>query len=366
MILCNSMTGDSLPVRRLRPAELVKSYDHIGIAAPMVRYSKLPFRMLAQEYGAHITHTPMILAQEFGLSATARDSDFTVRPDERGLFRAKGRRISCLSETARTRLEMMGEAVPGDAMVADADHLVQGCMVIQFAASEPVALADAAELVAGHVDAIDINCGCPQSWAYKECIGSYLLRQPDKVRNLIRGVKLRLGEDFPVHIKIRIDTDPQLTAQLMTTAVEAGAELITVHGRTRNQPSDSVPVNLSGIQHAVQVGRKLGVPVVANGDIFCLDDARRTLEQTGADAVMAARGLMSNPCLFAGYKSTPGHGINRFVELAVTTGFNTGLFHRTVAHMTVDGLPKSDALRMNAHPSIASLIEHVAKLYPVA
>lgn len=84
---------------------------------------------------------------------------------------------------------------------------IRGCLVAQFAASDPVHLADATELIAPHVDAIEVNCGCPQRWAYQEGIGSFLLRQPESVRDLVKTTKARVGQSFPVHVKIRVDDD---------------------------------------------------------------------------------------------------------------------------------------------------------------
>lgn len=109
---------------------------------------------------------------------------------------------------------------------------VKGRLLIQFAANDPVQLAEASELAKPYVDGIDLNCGesslpclllllsasqrltcpshtgCPQKWAYHEGIGCALLRKPDLVRDLVRTTKQRLGWDFPVSVKIRIDDDP--------------------------------------------------------------------------------------------------------------------------------------------------------------
>lgn len=110
---------------------------------------------------------------------------------------------------------------------------VRGSLFAQFAANDGTQLADAVELVKPWVDGIDINCGasflpplptsffsvqthlvwislnsgCPQKWAYHEGIGSALLRQPDLVRDLIRTTKQRVGWEFPVSVKIRVDSD---------------------------------------------------------------------------------------------------------------------------------------------------------------
>ncbi|KNZ48808.1 hypothetical protein VP01_539g1 [Puccinia sorghi] len=307
----------------------------------MVRYSKLPFRQLVSEFETHMTFTPMILrrdwkidsmekerenrAQEFCLSERARDSDFSTNAEERGVF-------------------LMRESQP-----ASVNHLVsphrtrkvRGCLIAQFGGHSPLYMAHAAALVKKHVDflyvdGVDINCGCPQQWAYKEGIGSALLRKPDLVRDLVRSIKATCGEDFPVSIKIRIDDDLKNTSQLIKTAIHANVSMITVHGRTRRQAS-SHPVNLEGIKFAKEEADSSSingaVPVVANGDVFTLEDARKTREFCGVHGVMSARGLQENPALFAGYDRIPLSGIERFVNLSAQNGFLFPLFHRHLADM---------------------------------
>lgn len=143
------------------------------------------------------------------------------------------------------------------------------------------------------VDGIDLNCGCPQKWAYQEKIGAFLLRQPDTVRDLVRTAKARLGSDYPISIKIRIDSDQKHTQQLVETAMHVGISHLTVHGRTR-QTASSQPVDLPGIKFARElVGGQ--VPVVANGDAWSYEDVVMMRDQTGVQGVMAARGLLANP-----------------------------------------------------------------------
>lgn len=107
---------------------------------------------------------------------------------------------------------------------------VRGSMIAQFAANDGSQLADAAELIKPWVDGIDLNCGpyflpqtnpcvtegilldvsgCPQKWAYNEGIGCALLRKPELVADLVRTTKQRVGWEFPVSVKIRVDKDLQ-------------------------------------------------------------------------------------------------------------------------------------------------------------
>lgn len=139
----------------------------------MVRYSKLPFRLLVREYNVDVTYTPMMLAHEFNRSSIARDSDFTTLPLER-------------QPTADGQ---------GHALIA------------QFAASDPVEFARAASLIAPWVDGVDLNCGCPQSWAIKEGIGCSLMDNPDLVAGMVKAAKAVLGPLKSVSCKIRLHKD---------------------------------------------------------------------------------------------------------------------------------------------------------------
>ncbi|WFD00524.1 tRNA-dihydrouridine(20a/20b) synthase [NAD(P)(+)] [Malassezia yamatoensis] len=285
---------------RLAPHQLLDAFSDINICAPMVRYSKLPFRALVARYETHITTTPMILAEEFSRSNHARDADFTTNKEERGTF-------WLVPDQNRSETKSKLDAVR-----------VRGALVCQLAASRAKPFADASQLVSPFVDGVDLNCGCPQPWAYSEQIGSYLLRQPETVRDMIRGVRSRLGDGYCVSVKIRVDSDLKNTDTLVRNALHAGASLITIHGRTRTQASASHPVNLESVRFAVEAAQSCGlqiargtangdawivadggaggrVPTVVNGDIWTLDDAVHARVQTGARGAMSARGLLANP-----------------------------------------------------------------------
>lgn len=316
----------------LAPHQLLSAFPEVNVCAPMVRYSKLPFRALTARYDTHITTTPMILAAEFSRSQHARDADFSTHGEERGTF--------TLTPDYGT-----GTVAPKERSVQ-----VRGALVCQLAASRSGPLADASELISPFVDGVDINCGCPQPWAYQEQIGSYLLRQPETVRDMVRAIKSRLGDGYCVSVKIRVDSDLRNTDTLVRNALHAGASLLSIHGRTRTQPSASHPVDLDKIRFAVDAAQACGlhtawgtaqgdawvvadggaggsVPTVVNGDIWTHDDALAWRARTGARGAMSARGLLANPvrglliqALFSGYAKTPPEAVDAFVERAIAWG----------------------------------------------
>ncbi|WWD17345.1 hypothetical protein CI109_101786 [Kwoniella shandongensis] len=362
----------------LSPSELIKTY-HPNVLAPLVRCSKLPFRHLTSLYETHITHTPMILAEEFSRAQVARISDFSTSTEERGVFwmEPKVGRSTAIPTATNHTSHPEGDRTQAQAgpsryyqspshtrlpptPTAPTKHsqLIRGCLIAQFASPNPTSLADAAELISPYVDGLDLNCGCPQRWAYNEGIGCALLRKPELVRDMVRCVKDRMGWDWPVSIKIRVDPDLKLTDQLVRTALQANISHLTIHGRTRHQPSTD-PVSLEGIKFAVECA-KGEVPCVANGDLWELEDARRMREVTGVEGVMAARGLLANPALFAGYKVTPSHCISQFINLSLDYGLIFPLFHRHLAYMLESHLVRSEKVWFNSMTSTVGAVDWIA------
>ncbi|EPQ30688.1 uncharacterized protein PFL1_01589 [Pseudozyma flocculosa PF-1] len=378
----------------LAPHHLLTAFPGLNVCAPMVRYSKLPFRALVSRYDSHINFTPMILAKEFSRSQGARDAEMSTNQWERGTYDLTPG-VAEASASAQRLLEHKGKSreADGDGMTsgeqrreAAADEAkarskrirVRGAVVTQFASSTPKPLADACELVANTVDGVDLNCGCPQKWAYDEELGCYLLRKPEIVRDMVRAVKARLGEDFCVSVKIRVDEDLQLTDQLVRTALHAGASILTIHGRTRHQASTH-PVNLDAIKFAVDAANSCGfrtsrgskggaaaqfadggsgglVPCVANGDVWTLDEAIEWRRRTGASGAMSARGLLANPALFAGYDKTPAEAVSLFTTLATNWSLHTALTHRHLAYMLESSFEnRSEAIHFNSLNSVPAI-----------
>ncbi|EJD04990.1 FMN-linked oxidoreductase [Fomitiporia mediterranea MF3/22] len=324
----------------------------LNSSAPMVRYSKLPFRHLASLYNCHITHTPMILAAEFSRSANARLTDFSTSSLERGSFllQEKGGPPSTLAQLDEAPNEL-------GAVKKARQKRVRGALIAQFAASEPGHFADAVELIRPHVDGVDLNCGCPQGWAYQEQIGCWLLRHPDKIADIIRAAKNRVESSFPISIKIRVDPDLKITEQLIQTAIHAGVSHITVHGRTRHQVSTQ-PVSLSSIAFAVSAA-KGAVPVVANGDAWDMNEVNKIRKETRADGVMSARGLLANPALFSGYDVTPPETIRNFVRISTDYGLLFPLFHRHLSFILESQLSRHERADFNSLASYAGIIDYL-------
>ncbi len=220
--------------------------------APLAGITDAPFRRLCKEQGAGLVYSEMVSCK--------------------GLFYR--------DKNTETLLYITEEEKPA---------------AIQVFGSEPEMMAFAADKLKDRPNAIlDINIGCPVPKVVKNGEGAALLKDPDLIYRLVRAAVEKAGK--PVTTKIRMGWDHNsINAVETALAIEsAGASAVAVHGRTREQyyngPADWEIV--------ARVKKALKIPVIGNGSVFTGEDAISMMNQTGADAVMIARGAMGNPWIF--------------------------------------------------------------------
>lgn len=141
---------------------------------------------------------------------------------------------------------------------------------------------------------VDINFGCPAPVVNRHDGGASLLRCPPRIREIVRAVREAVPNDIPVSAKVRLGWDNiDSIFENAQMAAEGGASWLTIHARTKVQGYQP-PVYWPYIG---TVQKELGIPVIANGDIWNLDDFHRCQDETGCQHFMIGRGALANPLL---------------------------------------------------------------------
>lgn len=230
--------------------------------APMAGVTDIPFRRQVKAFGGRYCVSEMVASEQL----------------------------------ARDRIDMVRRAAGADVIKP---------LVVQLAGREAHWMAEGARLAeAAGADIIDINMGCPSKSVTSGLCGSALMRDPDQALRLIEATVN--ATSLPVTLKMRLGWDhtylnaPDIAAR----AEAAGVQMITVHGRTRNQFYTGV-ADWAAIADVVAA---VTIPVIANGDIATAADARRALALSGAAGVMIGRAAQGRPWLPAAIEHALTHG----------------------------------------------------------
>ncbi|KAF3926138.1 hypothetical protein ABW21_db0200913 [Orbilia brochopaga] len=262
-------------------------YNSIGcprrIVAPMVDASELAWRILSRRYGADAAYSPMLHARLFADSAHYRRQ--SLRPPPTSASTAQSPPAlgptSPLASTSEPTFD---------------GHLADRPLHIQFCANDPTHLLAAAKLAQPHCDAIDLNLGCPQGIAKKGHYGAFLQEEPDLISNLISTLHQHL--DIPITAKIRVLDTKEKTLAYARLVLDAGASILTVHGRRRDQKSHNTGLADWSYIRYLRDNLPPDTVIYANGNILYSSDVDACLDATGADAVMCAETNLYNPAVF--------------------------------------------------------------------
>ncbi|NGX29736.1 MAG: putative tRNA-dihydrouridine synthase [Candidatus Anoxychlamydiales bacterium] len=150
-------------------------------------------------------------------------------------------------------------------------------------------------------DIIDFNCGCPVQKVTKDGSGAAMLKNPKQIFEILK--KLVEAVKIPVSIKIRLGWDDNsiVASEIVKIAIDAGAKMITIHGRTKKQ-GYSGRSNWDYIKECKNVAKN-DILVIGNGDLYTPDDVKSMFESTNVDGVMIARGMLSSPWLSSDIES---------------------------------------------------------------
>lgn len=232
--------------------------DNNVFLAPLAGFSDFAMRKICSDYGAGLTFTEMVSCK--GILYDNENTKILLKKTD-------GEKISC-------------------AQIFGNDPY------IMLEAIKRPPLCD--------FDVIDINFGCPMPKIYQNGEGSALLKNPSLAEKIVAEFK-KSGK--PITCKMRIGlTENSINGLEFATALEnGGADMITVHGRTREKI-------YAGDIHGEEIAKivaKVKIPVIANGGIFTKEDADKVMTETGADGVMLARGALEKPWLFAEILNNP-------------------------------------------------------------
>ena len=151
------------------------------------------------------------------------------------------------------------------------------------------------------VDGIDLNCGCPQTIAKRGMYGAFLLEKDngDTIVDIVQYLVKEVGHLIPISVKVRLlPSGVEDSLKLYGRLIDAGAAMLTVHGRTRIQKMYKTGhADWDAIKRVVELyGHR--VPIISNGSIANLDEVRACLEHTGADGVMSSEAILEYPPVF--------------------------------------------------------------------
>ncbi|AKA68954.1 tRNA dihydrouridine synthase [Clostridium scatologenes] len=222
------------------------------LLAPLAGYTCYPFRILCSELGAGLCYTEMVNCNALKYKDKATQKLLFTTPEE------KIKAAQLIGSDPRIMEKM-----------ARSDYFSK-------------------------FDIIDLNMGCPVPNVFKSGQGSALLGDLKKASSIIKGCK-KSEKVITVKFRVGIREDEMIAAEFAKMCEASGADMITIHGRTRNMMYHGTPY-FDQIEQAKSVVR---IPVIANGGIFSKEDADKMMELTGADGVMIARYAIENPFIFS-------------------------------------------------------------------
>ena len=236
--------------------------------APMVGNSERPYRTLARNYGADVCYTEMVHCRAFNRN--------NCDPKNNQWYTA------------------------GDSP-----------LVIQICGDDPIEMVKTCLKIEKYCDAIDINFGCPQDIAKKGHYGSFLQDEWSLIEEIVTACSNAIK--IPLFCKIRIFESVEKSVEYAKIFERAGASLLAIHGRIREQKGSNS--GLASWKHIKAVKKALSIPIIANGNLIYYENIKECFEYTESDGVMIAEPHLYNPCIFQEHQKNAIQIFEEFLEI---------------------------------------------------
>lgn len=238
--------GDFLKISKLE-------FENNVFLAPMAGVTDIAYRKICSEMGCGLTYTEMVSAKALYYGSEKTEELFRISDEE-------------------------------------------GRAAVQIFGSEPLIMAKACEIFNkdDKICIIDINMGCPAHKIIKNGEGSALMKNPKLAADIVREVKKATFKPVTVKFRKAFDENSINAVDFAKIIEEAGADAITVHGRTAVQ----MYTGTADWNIIKAVKENVNIPVIGNGDVFSPEAGLRLINETNCDGIMIARGALGNPWIF--------------------------------------------------------------------
>ena len=225
-----------------------------------------------------------LISSRVSLAPMAGITDYVLR----SLIREHS--STCLLTTEMISSEALTQVKDTDIVAKDDNHTP---ISYQLSGHKPKMIANCAEYLQKFADMIDINMGCPVNKVVKGTDGCALMRNVDLAQEIVRTVKSQISIPLSVKFRLGYTFDELNYVEYGQKMQEAGADFITIHGRTRSQMYGGK----ADWKKISELKRNVDIPVFANGDVVSIETAEQCLEESQADGVAVGRGVLGDPTL---------------------------------------------------------------------
>ena len=239
-----------------------------------------------------------LISAKVSLAPMAGITDYVLR----SLIRENSE--SALLTTEMISSEFLNQSKEGgDIIKRDKNH---SPISYQLSGHKPQMIAKCAKYLEQYADMIDINMGCPVNKVVKGTDGCALMRNSDLAQEIVRAVKAEISVPLSVKFRLGYTFDELNFVEFGQKMQEAGADFITIHGRTRSQMYGGK----ADWKKIAELKRNVDVPVFANGDIVSIETTVQCLEESGADGVAVGRAALGDVTLISRIEKYLNKGIN--------------------------------------------------------